>query len=430
MPYKEWKNRFSFDFDSHGEPRGSRVPKDPPMIIWAHGLPWFPVFKDVYLLGIIDVGALTGRLIVHIRTDLPVIAIASRTKATFIPLPSRQFHTRNGRTGSLSIRFSRCPRGSRVPKGNPPMIIWAHGLPWFPVFKDVYILGGSWCKAAGYLLQTRTPRNAKKDNVSDTMSLGYVLAPPAAVEASKAFSSTMLELRKYSSILYDPDITKGIVDVGALTGRLVVHPSVAAGETPTFSDQDFVSQGFANTAGNTFVNVATQIGTPDPQGSQGDGTEEGSDDSMGSEELAEFIKGPGLPPKSPPPKSPGCRSPRSKSPRPATSQHDKTTTEDKPLTRLGWWIVNQKFSAKVIELIRYRVSLPEPRVNFLISNIREGDPEELLRALSLSSELQVMGGLINDSSQSSGIKDAMSKSCSALTADLIGFSTEELVQRP
>ncbi|KAJ6092959.1 hypothetical protein N7486_008248 [Penicillium sp. IBT 16267x] len=50
MGSKERAKRFSADFDSHGNPRTFRDPKDPPMVIWAHGLPWFPVFKEVYIL--------------------------------------------------------------------------------------------------------------------------------------------------------------------------------------------------------------------------------------------------------------------------------------------------------------------------------------------------------------------------------------------
>ncbi|KAJ6096276.1 hypothetical protein N7486_007022 [Penicillium sp. IBT 16267x] len=43
------------------------------------------------------------------------------------------------------------------------MVIWAHGLPWFPVFKEVYVLAASWSTAIGYLLQTSVPRNGKKN---------------------------------------------------------------------------------------------------------------------------------------------------------------------------------------------------------------------------------------------------------------------------
>lgn len=65
-----------------------------------------------------------------------------------------------------------------------------------------------------------------------------------------------------------------------------------------------------------------------------------------------------------------------------------------------------------------------------MSILRDGDSDEVLRALSLSSELQAMGGLINDFSQFPGIKDTISRLFSTLTADSIGVSTEELVQRP
>ncbi|KAJ5901264.1 hypothetical protein N7504_007257 [Penicillium tannophilum] len=365
------------------------------------------------------------------------------------------------------------PRPFRVPK-DPPMVIWAHGLPWFPVFKDVYMLAGSWSTATGYMLQTRVPRNGTKTRISDTMSLGFVLAPPAAVEASKAFSSMILELRTRSSVSYDPDTTKGIIDVGALTGRLIVHmrtdlpviaigskikatcvpllsiqgfqPSVAPGESPTFSGQDFASQGFQNTAGETFANVATQIGTPDPQDSSHhtnsrDVTTSGTDEDSDEERRA-YIKDKLSRPKSPRSKSPRAMSPRFKSPRRRSSgrrssrrrstrsKSPRPATADKPLTRLGWWIVKQEYSSEDMELIRSRVSRPATNIDFLVSILRDGDSDEVLRALSLSSELQVTAGLINDSSQFPSIKDAMSRHYSALTADLIGVSTEELVQRP
>ncbi|CRL23112.1 unnamed protein product [Penicillium camemberti] len=42
--------RFQADFDQHGDIRTSRIPLDPPMIIWANGLPWFPVYKAFYVL--------------------------------------------------------------------------------------------------------------------------------------------------------------------------------------------------------------------------------------------------------------------------------------------------------------------------------------------------------------------------------------------
>ncbi|KAJ6016781.1 hypothetical protein N7451_000160 [Penicillium sp. IBT 35674x] len=257
---------------------------------------------------------------------------------------------------------------------------------------------GSWCTATGYMLQKKVPRNAFKTKVSNEMSLGFVLAPPAAVEASKAFSSMTLELRTGSSVSYDPDTTKGIIDVGALTGNILItalsprfQPSVAAGETPTFSDQDFASQGFQNTAGNTFVNVAIQIGTPDPQDSPHHSIDKQIDDSMGT---------------------------------------DMTMAADKALTKLGWWIVDQDFSTKDMETIRSRVSQPATKIDFLISNIREGDSEEILRALSLSSKLQDMSHLITHPSGPSDAIDTIMERYCALRAASMKPSIEEFVQRP
>ncbi|KAJ5400919.1 hypothetical protein N7465_011408 [Penicillium sp. CMV-2018d] len=42
--------RFQADFDQHGDICTGRIPLDPPMIIWANGLPWFPVYKAFYVL--------------------------------------------------------------------------------------------------------------------------------------------------------------------------------------------------------------------------------------------------------------------------------------------------------------------------------------------------------------------------------------------
>lgn len=43
--------RFQVDFDQHGDIRVSPRPFDPPMIVRAwNGLPWFSVYKAVYVL--------------------------------------------------------------------------------------------------------------------------------------------------------------------------------------------------------------------------------------------------------------------------------------------------------------------------------------------------------------------------------------------
>lgn len=42
--------RFQADFDQHSDVRATRVPLGPPVIIWAHGKPWFPVYKAFYVL--------------------------------------------------------------------------------------------------------------------------------------------------------------------------------------------------------------------------------------------------------------------------------------------------------------------------------------------------------------------------------------------
>ena len=43
-------SRFQAEFDQHGDIGTSRIPPDPPMIIWANGLPRFVVYKAFYVL--------------------------------------------------------------------------------------------------------------------------------------------------------------------------------------------------------------------------------------------------------------------------------------------------------------------------------------------------------------------------------------------
>jgi hypothetical protein len=42
--------RYPYDFDRQGDIDPNRVPSGPPPIIWAHGLPFFPVYKGYYIL--------------------------------------------------------------------------------------------------------------------------------------------------------------------------------------------------------------------------------------------------------------------------------------------------------------------------------------------------------------------------------------------
>ncbi|KAJ5248215.1 hypothetical protein N7524_012175 [Penicillium chrysogenum] len=80
-------------------------------------------------------------------------------------------------------------RTSRVPL-DPPMIVWVNGLPWFQVYKAFYVLRGSW------------------------NPVSYLVAPPAAVQASLEDSLTQLTLRPFDSATCpDPDATNGPVDL-------------------------------------------------------------------------------------------------------------------------------------------------------------------------------------------------------------------------
>ena len=68
------------------------------------------------------------------------------------------------------------------------MVIWANGLPWFVVYKEAYILCGSWMDA-GYLLADGVPRKDPAKSISDVFQLGLVLAPPEAVLAARVDST-------------------------------------------------------------------------------------------------------------------------------------------------------------------------------------------------------------------------------------------------
>jgi hypothetical protein len=103
-------------------------------------------------------------------------------------------------------------RTSRIPL-DPPMVIWANGVPWFVVYKAFYVLCGSW-NTASYLVGTKY-----RSSVTE-FHLGSAVAPPEAVTASRADSLTQLTLRTYDSKFY-PDAGKDgpldLIHVGTLT---------------------------------------------------------------------------------------------------------------------------------------------------------------------------------------------------------------------
>ncbi|KXG51383.1 uncharacterized protein PGRI_093950 [Penicillium griseofulvum] len=90
---------------------------------------------------------------------------------------------------------------------DPPMIIWANGLPWFPIYKAFYVLYGSWNRAS-YLV-------GRKYRLSiSEFYLGAALAPPEAVHASLEDSLIRLTLRAFDSITYPaPNLTQGPLDL-------------------------------------------------------------------------------------------------------------------------------------------------------------------------------------------------------------------------
>lgn len=97
-------------------------------------------------------------------------------------------------------------RTGRIPL-DPPMIIWANGLPWFPVYNAFYVLCGSW-NTASYLV-------GRKYRLSTSeFYLGAALAPPEAVQESLEDSLTQLTLRALDTITYPrTDRTNGPVDL-------------------------------------------------------------------------------------------------------------------------------------------------------------------------------------------------------------------------
>ncbi|CRL24838.1 unnamed protein product [Penicillium camemberti] len=93
---------------------------------------------------------------------------------------------------------------------DPPMVIWANGLPWFPVYKAFYVLCGSWNLASyeSYLVGRKY-----RSSVSEFF-IGAALAPPDAVQASLEDSLTRLTLRAFDSDDYpNPDRTGGPIDL-------------------------------------------------------------------------------------------------------------------------------------------------------------------------------------------------------------------------
>lgn len=69
----------------------------------------------------------------------------------------------------------------RVPSGPAP-IIWAHGLPFFPIYRGYYILcGRDHAPCIGWLIEEMTPEVMKR---SPLISIGAVIAPESAVRSA------------------------------------------------------------------------------------------------------------------------------------------------------------------------------------------------------------------------------------------------------
>ncbi|KAJ5270955.1 hypothetical protein N7505_006713 [Penicillium chrysogenum] len=93
------------------------------------------------------------------------------------------------------------------------MIVWANGLPWFPVYKAFYVFRGSW-NPVSYLVGRKYRSSVRG------FYIGAALAPPPAVQASLEDSLTQLTLRPFDSATYlDPDATNGPVDLILAAGE-------------------------------------------------------------------------------------------------------------------------------------------------------------------------------------------------------------------
>jgi hypothetical protein len=88
----------------------------------------------------------------------------------------------------------------RVPSGPAP-IIWAHGLPFFPVYKGYYILcGRAHAGCIGWLLHERTSEIMQANPI---WSVGAVVAPDSAVKAPRNITRQMTQ-HKPSGFDKDP----------------------------------------------------------------------------------------------------------------------------------------------------------------------------------------------------------------------------------
>lgn len=93
-------------------------------------------------------------------------------------------------------------RVSRIPL-NPPVIIWANGLPWFPVYESHYVLCGGW-NTATYLVARRY------QSAQTEFSIGHALATQEAVVASNEDSPVQLTSRYWKNSLFTTQPTQQV----------------------------------------------------------------------------------------------------------------------------------------------------------------------------------------------------------------------------
>ncbi|CAI7603743.1 unnamed protein product [Penicillium bialowiezense] len=87
-----------------------------------------------------------------------------------------------------------CIDPDRVPSGPAP-IIWAHGLPFFPIYKGYYILcGRDHAECMGWLINEKTAKVMKR---SPHFSIGAVVAPKSAVDSDHSIDRQLMLHQPY-----------------------------------------------------------------------------------------------------------------------------------------------------------------------------------------------------------------------------------------
>lgn len=110
----------------------------------------------------------------------------------------------------------------RVPSGVSP-IIWAHGLPFFPVYKGYYILTGrQHASFAGWILQEKSN---KASRTYPTWTIGPVVAPASAVNLERSIERQMYVHKPEVANDYEKG-TEKTISARDIVSKLHTHGSV------------------------------------------------------------------------------------------------------------------------------------------------------------------------------------------------------------